>query len=145
MQLAKAEKFIWTKLEAEAWGDLMFTLKFATTLTAVSPSDKLLITTDSSTLGCGFALLKVSEDFQLQPVWMESRIFTESERNSPIVLKEALSCLLSIRRCEGYIRASQHPVILLSDAISISFLKQNKNHSPKLAELANLLSTMPNI
>ena len=33
----------------------------------------------------------------------------------------------------------------MSNAISISYLKQNKAHSPKLAELANILSTMPNI
>ena len=33
LQLAKAEKYVWTQLEAEAWGDLMFTLTFATTLT----------------------------------------------------------------------------------------------------------------
>ena len=123
----------------------MFTLNFATTLTTVSPSDKLIITTDSSCLGCGFSLLKVSDNLDLQPVWLESRVFSETERNAPIVLKEALGCLLAIRRWESYIRASQKPVLLLSDAISISYLKQNKNHSPKLAELANLLATMPNV
>ena len=45
----------------------------------------------------------------------------------------------------SYIRASRFPVLLLSDAISISYIKQNKSHSPKLAELANILSTMPNL
>ena len=145
LQLAKSDKFVWTKIHAQSWGDLMFTLNFATTLTTVSPSDKLIITTDSSCLGCGFSLLKVADNLDLQPVWLESRVFSETERNAPIVLKEALGVLLAIRRCESYIRASQKPVLLLSDAISISYLKQNKNHSPKLAELANLLATMPNI
>ena len=60
-------------------GDLMFTLNFATTLTTVSPQDKLVITTYSSSLGCRFSLLKVMDRLELHPVWLELRVFNESE------------------------------------------------------------------
>ena len=145
LHLAKSDKFIWTKIEAEAWEDLMFTLKFPCTLTTASPEDKLIISTDASSLACGFALLKVSPGLNFHPFWMESRLFTPSERNSPIIHKELLACLLAIRRCETYIRASHHPVILLSDAISISFLKQNRAHHAKLTELSHLMSSLTNL
>ena len=144
-RLAKSNKFVWGEMEQQAWSELMLVLDLAVTLVPVKNTDKLLLTTDSSCFSCGFALLKVSDTLDLEPVMVESRLFTEAEKDAPIVYKEALGVLLALKKSEQYIRASIHPVILFSDCISISYLKKNKNHSPRLMELANLIGNLPNL
>ena len=145
IQLAKSETFIWTNLEERSWTELKFLLKFALKLSFVQPTDKLLIFCDASVLSAGFTLVKVDADLHFYPILCESRLFIKSEKRQSIVYKEALSLLLSLERCEKFIKSNFNKVLLFSDAISLSQIQKLKSTSSKLYELSLLISSFPNL
>ena len=145
IQLAKSEKFKWTQIDERAWAELKFLLKFALKLHFVQSTDRLLIFTDSSILAAGFTLVKCDSNLHFYPILAESRLFIKSEKRQSIVYKEALSLLLSLERCEKYIKGNFNKILLFSDAISLSQIQRLKNTSSKLYELSLLISSYPNL
>ena len=145
LELAKADKFIWTDLEEKSWSELKFLLKFSLKLHFVQPTDKLLLFTDSSALSAGFVLVKVDKDLHFYPVMAESKLYVKSEKRTSIIFKEALSLLFALQKTEKYIKSSHNTVMLFSDASSLSQIKNLKNSNSKLYELSLLLTSFPNL
>ena len=145
IQLAKSKQFKWTQIEERAWAELKFLLKFALKLHFVQSTDRLLIFTDSSILAAGFTLVKCDSNLHFYPILAESRLFIKSEKRQSIVYKEALSLLLSLERCEKYIKGNFNKILLFSDVISLSQIQRLKNTSSKLYELSLLISSYPNL
>ena len=107
------------------------TLKFK----FINSDSRLALFTDASNISSGFILVEIDPNtLDFHPILADSRILTQSEINASIVHKDILSVLFGLVRCESYIRATHYPFLLFSDCLSITYIKQMKNFSPKIAE-----------
>ena len=115
-------------------------------LKLINSNSRLALFTDTSNISSGFILAEIDpKTLDFHPILADSRMFTQSERNASIVHKEILSVLFWLGRFESYIWATHHQFLLFSDCLSISYIKQMKYFSPKIAETALFLSSFPNV
>ena len=99
-------------------------------LVYILPSDHLVLSTDASNNAIGFGAFKFDPDtFQLQLAMTDSKLLNQADRNKSTITKEVISLLYCLHSMEYQIRQSEHKVILLSDAQSISQIQRFRNTS----------------
>ena len=112
-------------------------------LVFISPSDHLVLSTDASNNAIGFGVFKFDPNtFQLQLAMTDSKLLNQADRNKSTTTKEVISLLYCLKSMEYQIRQSEHKVILLSDAQSISQIQRFRNTSDYYLQVALLLASL---
>ena len=141
--LIKKDDFHWTLVHSRAWFDLLFLYSMALELVFISPSDHLVLSTDASNNAIGYGAFKFDPNtFQLQLAMTDSKLLNQADRNKSTITKEVISLLYCLHSMEYQIRQSEHEVILLSDAQSISQIQRFRNTSDYYLQIALFLASL---
>ena len=133
-------------VHSRAWFDLLFLYSMALELVFISPSDHLVLSTDASNNAIGFGAFKFDPNtFQLQLAMTDSKLLNQTDKNKSTITKEVISLLYCLQSMEYQIRQSEHEVILLSDAQSISQIQRFRNTSDYYLQVALFLASLNNV
>merc|ERR1711954_625685 len=112
----------------------------------ISPSDHLVLSTDASNNAIGFGAFKFDPNtFQLQLAMTDSKLLNQADRNKSTITKEVISLLYCLHSMEYQIRQSDHEVILLSDAQSISQIQRFRNTSDYYLQISLFLASLKKV
>ena len=112
-------------------------------LVSILPSDHLVLSIDASNNAIGFGAFKFDPNtFQLQLAMTDSKLLNQADRNKSTITKEVISLLYCLHSMEYQIRQSEHEVILLSDAQSISQIQRFRNTSDYYLQIALFLASL---
>ena len=112
-------------------------------LVFISPNVHLVLSTDASNNAIGFGAFKFDpKTFQLQLAMTDSRLLNQADKNKSTITKEVISLLYCLQSMEYQIRQSEHEVILLSDAQSISQIQRFRNTSDYYLQVSLFLASL---
>ena len=111
----------------------------------MDPTKPLLISTDASKLAASYCAWQVDDKGLWNPIKVNTRIFSKSDLNKAIVIKELIAILFAVSSLESIIRSSTKKVVLFTDSLPLRFLHRNKNYGSSFHEAAIFLSSFPNL
>ena len=71
-------------------------------LKSINADSRIALFTDTSNVSSGFIPVEIDpQTLDFHPILADSRFFTQSERNVPIVHKEILGVIFALVKCES--------------------------------------------
>ena len=102
-QMVKSNVFKWDQSCAEAWNNIIFLMSLAIKKYTLDPTKPLLISTDASKLAASYCAWQVDDKGLWNPIKVNTRIFSKSDLNKAIVVKELIAILFAVSSLESTI------------------------------------------
>ena len=146
-KIIKEGKFIWDKVQAEAYGNLLYLMALQIRNHIFDPTKPIMAMCDTSTLKSSLILFQWNpETLSLAIVTTKSILLTTALRRQAPVHREAFGVDKLLDVAKPYLFQSLSPVnYLFNDASSISYIARNKPFSSFLQTLSENLSMFPSL
>ena len=140
----KQKKFKWSKLEEEAFRNVLFVIALQIKMANFDPEQILLITTDSSAVAMGGAFFNFCpKTGSLQLIDSITKIFSGAQLRQSPVQKETLALMYCLIYGENYIRSNQLQTWIFSDANSLQYIQRSKMYNSKQFNNSIFISSLP--
>ena len=146
-KIVKSGKFVWTRIHAEAYGNLLFLMALQIRNTIFNPTRPLCKYADTSILETGLLIFQWNpEKLNLNLIHTKSILLPTAIRKQAAVHRECFGISALLAMAKPYLFQSTAPAnFLFNDASSISYISRNKPFSSFLQSLAEELSLFPTL
>ena len=146
-KMIKDGNFIWGKVQAEAYGNLLYLMGLQIRNYIFDPSKPIMAMADTSALETSLVIFQWNPaTMNLQIIHTKSILLSTSIRRQSPVHREAFGVSSLLAMAKPYLFQSTAPAnFLFNDASSISYIARNKPFSSFLQTLSEELSMYPSL
>ena len=146
-QIVKTGTFIWERIHAEAYSNLLYLMSLQVRNYIYHPAKPLLLMTDTSALESSLVVFQwCAKTLNLQITHTKSILLTTSLRRQSPVHREAFGVSALLQLAKPYLfQSTTQTNFLFSDASSISYIARSKPFSSFLQTLSEDLSMHPSL
>ena len=134
-------EFYWDDFINKTWNNVLMLIKLSISLTLFDVNKITLLCCDSSTHCYSFNLIQYNKTTKgLDLVDTQTRLHNKAHKNRLIIQKEIFAIAKCLEFHELNIRAARAPCYILTDSITLQFIKDNLNLNNNLYNFSLLLA-----
>ena len=146
-KLIKDCKFIWEKVQSDAYGNLLYLMGLQIRNYIFDPAKPIMAMADTSALETSLVIFQWDPTtMNLQIIHTKSILLSTSIRRQSLVHREAFGVGSLLAMAKPYLfQSTALANFLFNDASSISYIARNKPFSSFLQSLSEVLSMFPSL